>query len=156
MIRTIACALVACGLAGCRQTSVGPTDELFVGEYRLTKVNAEPPPWVIPGFACGYSVTSGTITLRSTHKVDGTMSYRYDCKPGGVSAPVQGQWTMTGDWHTQGSELLLISDAQAARTVGPVMDNGVRSEQTISLGTDIRDCTAAPCKTEQAVLTITR
>jgi hypothetical protein len=155
MIRTSLCALVVLGLAGCKQTSAGPTDELFVGEYHLSAVNAEALPWTIPGFACDYRVTSATIALRSTRKVDGSMGYRYDCKTGGVSAPVQGQWTMQGDWHVQGGALLLIADAQPNRTIGPVMENGVRTDLMISLSTEIRDCTAAPCKTAQAVLTIT-
>ena len=156
MIRNTFLFALLLGLAGCKQTSTEPTDQLFVGEYQMSQVNQETLPWTIPGFACDYRVTSATLSLRSTRKVDGTMGYRYDCKPGGVSAPVTGQWTMQGDWHVQGGELLLIQDAQATRTIGPVMENGVRTERTIALTTEIRDCTTTPCKLVQTVLTITR
>lgn len=143
----LAAALGATVLTGCRAESATGIEGDFVGDYRVTAVDGQALPWTIASFPCGSAVTSGNLRLASDFTAKGTINYRYDCKPNGLSTPVTASWTMEGEWHVEGGSLLLVKDAKPTRESGPVMTSGARLDGTvgapITLSVTFRDCTGA-------------
>lgn len=158
----LAAALAASMLTGCRPESATGIEGDFVGDYRVTAIDGKALPWTIVNFACGSAVTSGNLRLASDFTAKGTINYRYDCKPNGLSAPVTASWTMEGEWRVEGGALLLVQDANPTRDSGPVMTSGARLDDTvgapITLSVTFRDCTGANaghCVEADAVLQLT-
>jgi hypothetical protein len=129
-------ALAAC--AGSDRAS-GP-QENFVGLYTLSRVQGQALPWTIPGFSCENSVRSGEMRVMSDFTLKGSLAYRYDCKSGGVSAPVTATWSFSGDWTGAGGELMLIHDSLPAKDFGPVFTDGTLVDGGLNLTADVRDC----------------
>lgn len=157
--RSLSLGLALVALAGCKaETLTGPAADL-VGTYQMTRLNQQTLPFTLTGLNCETTVTKATVDLRGSGKVEGSMSYRYDCKPGGVSAPQTGAWDIKGTWHIEGTELLLVKDDQVDRAFGPVLENGTANGTiTITLAGTLRDCQggANACKITEIVLTLTR
>jgi hypothetical protein len=133
----------------------------FVGQYKLSKAQGQALPWTIPGFSCESSIRSGDVRVMSDFTLKGTIAYRYDCKTGGVSAPVTGNWDFAGSWTGAGGELMLIHDSLPAKDFGPVFSDGTLIEGGLNLTAELRDCQGTgqglSCKTTtQAVLGFTK